>query len=63
MAHPGVSLDELGARADPPVSKDAIAGQLRRLLWAADTRAAQLGIPDTTAATAAEPGSGTAAPR
>ena len=46
------SLEELGALADPPMTKDAIAGRIRRLLALADKRAAELGIPDTEAALA-----------
>lgn len=34
LAHPDVSLRKLGALADPPLSKDALAGRLRRLLAA-----------------------------
>ena len=41
------SLEELGQRADPPITKDAVAGRLRRLLAMADKRAHVLGIPDT----------------
>ena len=41
------SLEELGALADPPMTKDAIAGRIRRLLAMADKRAGELGIPDT----------------
>lgn len=44
------SLEELGAQADPPLTKDAIAGRIRRLLAMADKRARELGIPDTEAA-------------
>jgi DNA-binding protein WhiA len=44
------SLEELGALAVPPLTKDAIAGRIRRLLAMADKRAAQLGIPDTESA-------------
>lgn len=43
------SLDELGHQADPPMTKDAIAGRIRRLLAMADKRAAELGIPGTDA--------------
>ena len=43
------SLEELGSLADPPMTKDAIAGRIRRLLAMADKRAADLGIPDTEA--------------
>jgi DNA-binding protein WhiA len=31
LAHPQLSLAELGALADPPMSKDALSGRLRRL--------------------------------
>jgi DNA-binding protein WhiA len=44
------SLEELGALADPPMTKDAIAGRIRRLLARADKRASELGIADTEAA-------------
>ncbi|MGB3414417.1 MAG: DNA-binding protein WhiA [Microbacteriaceae bacterium] len=43
------SLDELGQNADPPLTKDAIAGRIRRLLAMADKKAAELGIPGTEA--------------
>jgi DNA-binding transcriptional regulator WhiA len=32
LAHPELGLADLAARADPPLSKDALAGRLRRLL-------------------------------
>ena len=35
--------------ADPPMTKDAVAGRIRRLLAMADKRAEDLGIPDTEA--------------
>ena len=41
------SLEELGQRADPPMTKDAVAGRIRRLLAMADKRAEELGIPGT----------------
>ncbi len=41
------SLEKLGKLAEPPISKDAIAGRIRRLLSKADERAHELGIPDT----------------
>ena len=41
------SLDELGRMADPPLTKDAIAGRISRLLDMADKRAKELGIPGT----------------
>jgi len=50
IAHKQASLEELGALADPPMTKDAIAGRIRRLLAMADKRAKELGIPDTEAA-------------
>ncbi|TAL42960.1 MAG: DNA-binding protein WhiA, partial [Salinibacterium sp.] len=43
------SLDELGHHADPPMTKDAVAGRIRRLLAMADKRAAELGISGTDA--------------
>lgn len=43
------SLDELGHHADPPMTKDAVAGRVRRLLAMADKRASDLGIPGTDA--------------
>ncbi|MGH3095472.1 MAG: DNA-binding protein WhiA [Streptosporangiales bacterium] len=44
------SLEELGQLADPPLTKDAIAGRIRRLLAMADKRAAELGLPLTETA-------------
>jgi DNA-binding protein WhiA len=41
------SLEELGHMHEPPLTKDAIAGRIRRLLTMADKRAEDLGIPDT----------------
>ncbi|ASR56736.1 DNA-binding protein WhiA [Cellulomonas sp. CW35] len=49
LAHKDASLEELGKLADPPLTKDAVAGRIRRLLATADKRAAELGIPDTEA--------------
>lgn len=43
------SLDELGHHADPPMTKDAVAGRIRRLLAMADKKAADLGLPGTDA--------------
>lgn len=43
------SLDELGHLADPQLTKDAVAGRIRRLLAMADRRARELGVPDTRA--------------
>ena len=45
--HANASLEELGTLADPPMTKDAVAGRIRRLLALADKRAGELGIPDT----------------
>lgn len=47
--HGQASLEELGSLASPPMTKDAIAGRIRRLLAMADKRAAEIGIPDTEA--------------
>ncbi|WP_425861364.1 DNA-binding protein WhiA [Arthrobacter sp. TWP1-1] len=47
VAHKQASLDELGRLADPPLTKDAIAGRIRRLLAMADKKAKDLGIPST----------------
>lgn len=41
------SLDELGRQAEPQMTKDAVAGRIRRLLALADRSAAEQGIPDT----------------
>lgn len=49
LAHRDASLDELGHHADPPMTKDAVAGRIRRLLAMADKRAEQLGVPGTEA--------------
>ena len=49
IAHRESSLDELGHHADPPLTKDAVAGRIRRLLAMADKRAAEEGIPGTEA--------------
>jgi len=54
VAHKQASLDELGRLADPPMTKDAIAGRIRRLLAMADKRAVDLGIPGTEANVTAE---------
>jgi DNA-binding protein WhiA len=49
LAHKEASLEELGKLAEPVLTKDAVAGRIRRLLATADKRAAELGIPDTEA--------------
>lgn len=47
VEHRQASLEELGQLADPPMTKDAVAGRIRRLLALADKRAEDEGIPDT----------------
>lgn len=49
LEHKQASLEELGQLSDPVLTKDAIAGRIRRLLAMADRRAEELGIPDTEA--------------
>jgi DNA-binding protein WhiA len=49
LQHKQASLDELGHLADPPMTKDAVAGRIRRLLAMADKKAQDLGIPATDA--------------
>jgi DNA-binding protein WhiA len=49
LEHAQASLEELGQLADPPMTKDAVAGRIRRLLALADKRARELGIPPTEA--------------
>lgn len=49
LAHRDASLDELGHHAEPPMTKDAVAGRIRRLLAMADKRAVELNIPGTSA--------------
>ena len=44
------SLEELGQRSNPPLTKDAVAGRIRRLLATADKAARERGIPDTESA-------------
>ena len=48
------SLEELGQLHDPPLTKDAVAGRIRRLLATADKRASELGIPNTESNLSAE---------
>jgi cell division protein WhiA len=54
LKHKQASLEELGQLADPPMTKDAVAGRIRRLLAMADKRASDLGIPGTEANLTAE---------
>jgi DNA-binding protein WhiA len=49
IEHGQASLEELGSLANPPMTKDAVAGRIRRLLAMADKKAADSGIPDTEA--------------
>lgn len=49
LANREASLEELGKLATAPLTKDAVAGRIRRLLATADKRAEELGIPDTEA--------------
>lgn len=50
IVHRQASLEELGRLADPQMTKDAVAGRIRRLLSMADARAKELKIPDTNSA-------------
>jgi DNA-binding protein WhiA len=54
LDHRDASLDELGHFADPPMTKDAVAGRIRRLLALADKRASEEGLPNTESAVPAE---------
>jgi DNA-binding transcriptional regulator WhiA len=49
IANRQASLEELGQLADPPLTKDAIAGRIRRLLAMADRRAIEQGMAGTEA--------------
>jgi len=49
MEHKQASLEELGQMHDPPLTKDAVAGRIRRLLAMADKAATEQGLPDTAA--------------
>jgi len=50
ITHREVSLEALGRMMDPPMTKDAVAGRIRRLLALADATARRTGISDTTTA-------------
>lgn len=54
IEHKQASLEELGQLHDPVLTKDAIAGRIRRLLAMADKAAADQGIASTEAALSAE---------
>jgi len=47
LQHKQASLEELGQLHDPPLTKDAVAGRIRRLLAMADKRAEESGVPGT----------------
>ena len=49
LEHRQASLEELGKLHEPPLTKDAIAGRIRRLLATADKAAAAAGVPGTEA--------------
>ena len=49
LEHKQSSLEELGQLHTPPLTKDAVAGRIRRLLATADKKAAELGLPGTEA--------------
>ena len=54
VEHRQASLEELGRLADPVMTKDAVAGRIRRLLSMADRKAKTDGIPDTESAVTPE---------
>jgi DNA-binding protein WhiA len=54
LAHRQASLEELGQLSEPQMTKDAVAGRIRRLLAMADKRAKELGMPDTESAVTAD---------
>ncbi|SHV28764.1 transcriptional regulator [Mycobacteroides abscessus subsp. abscessus] len=49
IQHPDLSLEDLGRLAEPPLTKHAAAGRLRRVLGMADREAQRAGIADTSA--------------
>ena len=50
LKHRQASLEELGQLSEPQMTKDAVAGRIRRLLAMADKRARELNLPDTESA-------------
>ncbi|OKL47659.1 DNA-binding protein WhiA [Boudabousia liubingyangii] len=48
LAYKEASLEELGQKSTPQLTKDAVAGRIRRLLAMADKQAQEQGIPDTS---------------
>jgi len=53
IQHPDLSLEDLGRLAEPPLTKHAAAGRLRRVLGMADREAQRAGIADTSVVAAA----------
>ncbi|TRY18929.1 DNA-binding protein WhiA [Tessaracoccus rhinocerotis] len=49
LEHRQASLEELGRLHEPPLTKDAVAGRIRRLLSTADKAADAAGVPNTEA--------------
>ncbi|HEY9413010.1 MAG TPA: DNA-binding protein WhiA [Jiangellaceae bacterium] len=49
LEHKQASLEELGQLSEPPMTKDAVAGRIRRLLAMADRKATDEGMPGTEA--------------
>src|SRR5690606_32576054 len=54
LEHRQASLEELGRLHEPPLTKDAIAGRIRRLLSTADRAAELAGVPNTEASLPAD---------
>ena len=54
LEHKQASLEELGQLSQPALTKDAVAGRIRRLLAMADKKAEDLGIPSTEAGLTAD---------
>jgi DNA-binding protein WhiA len=54
LSHRQASLEELGQLSEPPMTKDAVAGRIRRLLAMADKRAREIGLPDTESVVTAD---------
>ena len=54
LSHRDASLEELGRLHVPPLTKDAVAGRIRRLLALADKTAAERGVAPTPAALTSE---------
>ncbi|MDO5495994.1 MAG: DNA-binding protein WhiA [bacterium] len=48
LDHKQASLEELGQLSDPVLTKDAVAGRIRRLLAMADKKAHEQGVEDTS---------------